>query len=202
VGRFLEPLRHGDFAWVVYTRAMVTDGIWCVLPILQFFFRDVVGVARPADFTSIWELLLLPAATPVGLAGGWASDRLGRKPFVYASGAVMALVVALFTLLFPTSQTLVLAAGVLFGVGYGLYYAVDWALACNTLPDRSRVAKDMGLFHVALTLPQVFVPFLAGFALDLFDQRSPNSGYRFVLGAAAAFYVLGTVFVSRVHSVD
>jgi hypothetical protein len=59
----------------------------------------------------------------------------------------------------------------------------------------------MGLFHVALTLPQVFVPFLAGFTLDLFNQRSPNSGYRVVLAAAAVFYALGTVFVSRIRSV-
>nr|MDQ6920837.1 MFS transporter [Candidatus Dormibacteraeota bacterium] len=70
---FLAPLRGGDFAWVIYTRTMVTAGIWCLLPILQFFFRDVVGVARPADFTSLWELLLLLAATPFGLAGGWVS---------------------------------------------------------------------------------------------------------------------------------
>src|SRR3984893_3405399 len=198
---FLAPLRGGDFAWVIYTRTMVTAGIWCLLPILQFFFRDVVGVARPADFTSLWELLLLLAATPFGLAGGWVSDRVGRKPFVYASGAVMSLVVLLFTILNPSSQPLVLLAGVLFGIGYGLYYAVDWALACATLPDPAHVAKDMVLFHVALTLPQVFVPFLAGFTLDIFNQRSANSGYRVVLAAAAVFYVLGTVFVSRIRSV-
>jgi MFS family permease len=201
ISAFLAPLRSGDFAWVIYTRTMVTAGIWCLLPIIQFFFRDVVGVARPADFTSLWELLLLLAATPFGLAGGWVSDRVGRKPFVYASGALMSLVVLLFTILYPSSQPLVLLAGVLFGIGYGLYYAVDWALACATLPDRANVAKDMGLFHVALTLPQVFVPFLAGFALDLFNQRSANSGYRVVLAAAAVFYVLGTVFVSRIRSV-
>jgi MFS family permease len=201
VAEFLAPLRSGDFAWVIYTRTMVTAGIWCLLPIIQFFFRDVVRVASPADFTSLWELLLLLAATPFGLAGGWVSDRIGRKVFVYASGAVMSLVVLGFTVFFPTSQPVVLLAGVLFGVGYGLYYAVDWALACDTLPDRAHVAKDMGLFHVALTLPQVFVPFLAGFALDLFNQRWADSGYRVVLAAAVVFYGLGTVFVSRIRSV-
>ena len=201
VARFVVPLRSGDFAWVIYTRTMITAGIFCLLPSVQFFFRDVVGVARPVDFTSLWELLLLLAATPVGLAGGWISDRVGRKPFVYASGALMGAVVLLFLALYPTSQPLVLLAGVLFGIGYGLYYAVDWALACATLPDRANLAKDMGLFHVALTLPQVFVPSLAGAALDLFNQRSTNLGYRVILAAATAFYLLGTVFVSRIRSV-
>lgn len=201
VARFLRPLASGDFAWVIYTRTMVTAGIYCVLPFLQLFFGDVVGVAKPEDFTAQWELLLLLAATPFGLAGGWVSDRLGRKRFVYASGALMTLVVLIFVLLYPTQQGLVLLAGVLFGVGYGLYYAVDWALACDTLPDRSRSAKDMGLFHVSFTLPQVFVPFVAGLALDLFNRQAPNAGYRVIFLGAAAFYALGTLFVTRIQSV-
>jgi MFS-type transporter involved in bile tolerance (Atg22 family) len=201
VVRFLRPLRGGDFAWVIYTRTMVTAGIFSVLPFLQLFFGDVVGVSNAADFTAVWELVLLLAATPFGLAGGWVSDRVGRKPFVYGAGAAMSLVVLVFVALYPRQQPLVLLAAVLFGVGYGLYYAVDWALACDTLPDRSRSAKDMGLFHVAFTLPQVFVPFVAGLALDAVNHRSALAGYRVIFVGAAVFFVLGTVFVSRIRSV-
>lgn len=61
-------------------------------------------VANAANFVATWELLLLLAATPFGLAGGWASDRIGRKVFVYAAGAVMTLVVVLFVILYPTAQ--------------------------------------------------------------------------------------------------
>ena len=85
--------------------------------------------------------------------------------------------------------------------GYGIYYSVDWALACDTLPDRSRSAKDMGLFHVAFTLPTTIVPAVAGYFLDLFNNRVPNSGYRVVFGAAIVFFALGTFFVSRIRSV-
>ena len=84
---------------------------------------------------------------------------------------------------------------------YGLYYAVDWALACDTLPDRSKSAKDMGLFHVAQTLPQTIAPAIGGFLLDYFNHLSPNSGYRAVFASAIVFFVLGTVFVSRIRSV-
>ena len=201
VAGFLRPLASGDFAWVIYTRTLITAGIYCILPYLQLFFRDVVHVANAANFVATWELLLLLAATPFGLAGGWASDRIGRKVFVYAGGAVMTLVVVLFVILYPTAQPLVLVAGMLFGVGYGLYYAVDWALACDTLPDRDRIAKDMGLFHVSFTLPQVLVPVAAGFVLDAFNRQSANSGYRVIFIGAAIFYLLGTIFVSRIRSV-
>lgn len=201
VREFLAPLHHGDFAWVIGTRTLITAGIYSVLPFLLPFFSDVVKVGQADQFTALWELLLLVAATPFGLAGGWLSDRLGRKVFVYASGAAQSLVIIVFIALFPTAQGLVLLLGILFGVGYGLYYAVDWALAIDTLPDRDKSAKDMGLFHVAFTLPQVLLPAVMGPILDLFNHRSPNSGYRIIFSAAIVFYLLGTVLVSRIKSV-
>lgn len=202
IKRFLRPLSTGDFAWVIYTRTAVTAGIYCVLPFLQLFFRDVVHVPKPADFTAQWELILLLAAVPLGILGGWLSDRRGRKPFVYASGALMAVVVVVYAATFTSSQTLVLALGAVYGLGYGLFYAVDWALACDTLPDRTTPAKDMGLFHVALTLPQVLVPAAAGVALDAVNRSGGgNQGYRLLLLAAAVFYGAGTLLVSRIRSI-
>jgi len=198
---FLAPLAHGDFAWVVFTRLMITAGIWTVFPFLQYFFRDVAGIAKAADFTSLWLLVVLLAATPFGIAGGWLSDRLGRKKFVYGSGACMSVVILVFIVLFPNQVPLFYVLGIVFGLGYGLYYAVDWALACDTLPDRARPAKDMGLFHVAYTLPQVLLPSIFGVVLGYFNQQSANSGYRVIFSGAIVFYLLGTVLVSRIKSV-
>ena len=201
IADFLGPLRHGDFAWVIGTRLLVTAGLWTVLPFLQFFFGDVVHAAKPAEFFGYWELVVLLVGTPFGLIGGWYSDRHGRKPFVYASGAVMSVVLAIFIVLYPTSIPFVFGLGAAYGVGYGLYYAVDWALACDTLPDRERTAKDMGLFHVAFTFPQVIVPTIAGPVLDAFNRQQANSGYRVVFASGIVFFLLGTLLVSRIKSV-
>jgi MFS family permease len=198
---FLAPLWSGDFGWVVFTRLLITGGIWLIYPFVLFFFKDVVKAPNPDQFTTLWQLLLVAAAIPLGIAGGWLSDRIGRKIFVYASGGLQTLVVLAFVLLYPTQTGLVLALGIVYGVGYGLYYAVDWALACDTLPDREQTAKDMGLFHVAVTLPQVLLPGIGGFALAALNNQSPNSGYRWVFSGAILFYVLGTAFVSRIKSV-
>src|SRR5438105_629237 len=198
---FLSPLWSGDFGWVIFTRMMVSGGIWCVLPFLQFFFSDVSHIANADRFTSYWELTLLLAATPFGLVGGWISDRYGRKIFVYASGACQSLAVVLFIVFFPSQILLLFAIGILFGVGYGLYYAVDWALACDTLPDPKHAAKDMGLFHVAYTFPQIVLPSILGFVLDAFNRNAPNSGFRVVFAFAIVFFLLGTILVSRIKSV-
>ncbi len=198
---FLSPLWTGDFGWVVLTRLFVTAGINVILYFLFNFFRDVVRVSDPGQFTPEWLLVVLVAAVPVGLAAGALSDRAGRKRFVYASSALQAAVALFFIVFFPTNLALVFAVGIVYGVGYGCYYAVDWALACDTLPDRRAAAKDMGLFHVALTLPQTFVPGAAGIALDHFNRQAPNSGYRVVFASAVVFLLVGTVLVSRIRSV-
>ncbi|MGH7764539.1 MAG: MFS transporter, partial [Candidatus Dormibacteraceae bacterium] len=138
VHEFFRPMLGGDFAWVIFTRFFVSAGITAVAYYLNNFFRDVVGVHDPESFTSSWFLVVLAAAIPFGLAGGYFSDRSGRrKIFVFASGGFQALVALVFIVFYPTAIPLVFALGVAYGIGYGLYYAVDWALACDTLPDRS-----------------------------------------------------------------
>ena len=198
---FISPIWSGDFGWVIFTRLMVTAAITIVAYFLSPFFHDIVRVGNADQFTSNWLGIVFVAAIPFGITGGMISDRLGRKIFVYLSGAAQSLVALIFIVLYPTQIPLVLALGAIYGLGYGLYYAVDWALACDTLPDRSKSAKDMGLFHVAQTLPQTIAPAIGGFLLDYFNHVSPNSGYRAVFGSAIVFFILGTVFVSRIKSV-
>ena len=202
IREFFRPMYGGDFAWVIFTRFFVSAGITAVAYYLNNFFRDVVGVSDPGQFTSLWFLVVLAVAIPFGLVGGYLSDRTRRrKIFVFSSGGFQAFVALVFIVFFPKAIPIVFVLGAAYGIGYGLYYAVDWALACDTLPDRNSSAKDMGLFHIALTLPQFVVPFFAGPALDHFNAVSPNLGYRVVFASAIVLLAIGTVFVSRIKSV-
>ena len=204
VREFLRPLHKGDFAWVIFTRLMVSSGITAVLYFLLNFFRDVVlGTSKGAEaFTSNWLLVVVATAIPFGFFGGLLSDRLRRrKIFVYTAGAAQALVAIIFIAFYPTATALVFGLGVAYGVGYGLYFAVDWALACDTLPDPKASAKDMGLFHIALTLPQAIIPFFGGPLIDALNGPHGNGGYRIVFSSAVVFLFLGTVFVSRIKTV-
>ena len=165
---------------------------------------DVVlpSTTNPATFTDNWLLVVVVTAIPFGFFGGLLSDRIHRrKIFVYLAGAAQAFVAIVFIALYPTAIPLVFALGVAYGIGYGLYFAVDWALACDTLPDPKASAKDMGLFHIALTLPQAVIPFFGGPLIDLLNGPHGNGGYRIVFSSAVLFLFLGTVLVSRIKSV-
>jgi MFS family permease len=204
ISEFLRPLHEGDFAWVVFTRLMISAGITAVLYNLHNFFRDVVLTpgSNPDSFTSNWLLVVVVTALPFGFFGGLLSDRWHRrKAFVYLSGGAQAFVAIVFIALYPTAIPLVFALGVAYGVGYGLYFAVDWALACDTLPDKSQSAKDMGLFHIALTMPQAIIPFFGGPLIDHLNGAHGNGGYRIVFSSAVVFLFVGTVLVSRIKSV-
>jgi MFS family permease len=204
IREFVRPLHEGDFAWVIFTRFMISAGITAVLYNLHNFFRDVVlnGTQNPDSFTSLWLLVTVATAIPFGFFGGLISDRLGlRKVFVYVSGAAQAFVAVVFIVFYPTWIPIVFVLGVAYGIGYGLYYAVDWALACDTLPDKSKSAKDMGIFHIALTLPQAIIPFFGGPLIDHLNGPHGNGGYRIVFSSAVVFLFLGTVFVSRIKTV-
>ncbi|HSS60279.1 MAG TPA: MFS transporter [Candidatus Limnocylindrales bacterium] len=204
IKEFLRPLHEGDFAWVVFTRFMISSGITAVLYFLLNFFRDVVlpPHSNASSFTSNWLLVVVATAIPFGFFGGQISDRIHRrKIFVYLAGAAQALVALVFIVLYPTAIPLVFALGVAYGIGYGLYFAVDWALAVDTLPDPKASAKDMGLFHIALTLPQAIIPFFGGPLIDALNGQHGNGGYRIVFSSAIVFLFLGTVLVSRIKVV-
>ncbi len=68
VREFLRPLHEGDFAWVIFTRLMVSSGITVVLYFLVNFFGDVVLGPNEdaAKFTSNWLLVVVLTALPFG----------------------------------------------------------------------------------------------------------------------------------------
>ncbi len=210
----LSPFRSRDFTWVFLTRFLVGMGTFTVQEFLQYYLRDTVGAPfilfgmtvsdKPEQAVSFFITTLLIGAVISSLAAGVLSDRYGRKLMVYLSGALQGAVVAVF--IFFHNYTLAVLMGIVFGLGYGAYQAVDWALASDVLPSEDDYAKDMGVWHVAFTLPQVVGLPIAGFLLDRFQVvgagiGQPNLGYTVIFTVAVVYFILGTVFVRQIKSV-
>lgn len=201
--RFFSPFRSGDFFWVFGTRALVMLGINSIVPFIGLYFRDVVGVRNFGAASSFWLLAVIGGAILPSIVFGMLSDRTGRrKLFVYLSSGLQAAVVSVLLFTLIPSLPAMYALGIVFGIGYGAYYAIDFALVCDVLPQReTAAAKDIGLWHSALTIPQVISPALMGPILQRLNENGGNLGYRVVFAGAALWFVMGTVLVSRIKGV-
>ncbi len=211
LGRLWSPLRDHDFRWVWITRALVMAGFYSVLPLLQYFIDDRVSGAEDAVGTAaMLQGLVLICATLSGYIGGVVSDRLGRRRIVGMATLVMAAVC--LALVFTTSVPLLFGVGAVFGLGYGAYVSVDWALGADALPNKEDAAKDMAVWHIAGTLPQAIMAPIAGMLAAAFGytmERRGNdlvphytaSGYAAVLLTAAVMLVLGAIFLRQLRNV-
>ncbi len=209
---WISPRQHPDFAWAWATRFLANLGNSLGTLYLFFYLRDVLG--RSSDdaesgvlvLTAVYALALV--ATTV-VFGRW-SDRVGRrKPFVIWSGIVAGSAAAL--LAFVQTWPAALVAAVVLGVGYGVYTSVDFALITQVLPGAEGRGKDLGVINIANALPQVLAPAVAGLvllAVRAFDGPVATDGDGFSLGYAGVYLVafvasvLGSVFVTRIRSVD
>lgn len=204
---WIDPKKYPDFAWVWVTRALMMFGFYSIQPYLLYFLRDVIKVDKPASTAGIVFGIILLAATISGFLGGVISDRTGRKPVVIVSSMVIA--VMCIILVFCTNLTQALIGGVFFGLGYGAYISVDWALGTDVLPNKEDAGKDMAVWHVSMTLPQQIAPLLAGLALSLFKGPTiiedgekvstyAHPGYLIVFTFAAICFALSGLLVRKV----
>ena len=195
-----NPRRDPDFAWVLLTRLVMMLGFYTIQAYLQYYMRDVLKVSNPEQQTTNFVIIVSLTSLVSALTAGWLSDRFGRKRIVYFAGSFMALVGLVFVVVH--SLAIALAAAAIFGLGYGAYQSVDWALVADVLPSQKNYARDMGVWNISLSLPQVVAPVIGGPIIDSFTRSGhPVAGYQVIFIMAIAYCLVGTVTVRYIRGV-
>lgn len=186
--RALRPT--ADYAWVWTLRLLLNMVNALLLLYLYYYLTD--GIHVPDGSAGTWVLVLTGSAAlvTVGVAavGGVLSDRWGRRRVFVAASAVLLGASALVMATLPPLPV-VMAATVLFGVGWGLYVSVDLAVLTAVLPDASTRATMLGVGNVAASLPQVLAPVVAA------PLVTSAGGYPLLYGVAAGLAVAALVGV-------
>lgn len=185
-----------DFLLVFTARFAVMLGQTLLMTFALYFFQDVMHVSSPKASTALIGGLALVGAVASSIVLGSLSDRSDRPAIVFFASIPMALAAGGFAL-FP-DRSLILLFAILYGVGYGAYLSVDWALALDSIPDLRNVARDLGVWGIASNLPLVLAPAFGGWLI--LHYATPSAGYRALFLASGIVTMLGAIVVLGVRS--
>jgi MFS family permease len=190
--------RYRDYAWVFAARSLVMMGLTLFLTFIEYYFAQVARATNFVQATATVSLIALGVAVAGAVGLGILSDRTRRVPLAFAANLAMALAAALF--LVPGANAQLWLLGGLFGLGYGAYMSVDWALAVDSLPSAGAVGRDLGLWSLATTLPGMAAPALGGGLIALVARSAGTAaGYQAVFVAAMLFFLAGAAAVLRIR---
>jgi len=208
-----RPLGNHDFRVMFLARFLMQMGILTVQEYMVYFLKDAVrdftlfGSRVTDDAGQAVLVIFLPmliASLISACIAGVYSDRSGqRKLVVYVSGVIMMLSCVLFA--FTRYFTLAFCVAIIFGSGYGAFSVIEWAMATDLLPNPDDFAKDMGVWSLALVLPQVISGKVASAVLETFNDLGPKDlylGFSMIFVLALIFFIIGTVYIKKIQSIS
>ncbi|MGZ4611231.1 MAG: MFS transporter [Actinomycetes bacterium] len=193
---YINPRRCPDFAWAFASRFLFVLAYAFLATYQTYYLLDKIGTAENDVPRQVFlgTLVQSTAVVAASLLGGRLSDQTGRrKIFVLAASAVYG--VAMFVIAAASGFNGFLVGMAIGGLGFGVYVAVDLALAADVLPDKASAAKDLGVFNIAGALPFSVAPAVAPAILAVADGSYgvlyAVAGASALLGAAAILPVKG-----------
>jgi len=197
-----DILKERSYVWLVASRLFFLMGGAMLVNFVITYLKQVHGLSETdANATNVVILGIVVIANLIAIIpSARASDRIGRKPVIYASCIVGSLGLVIAGL--APSVPVALVGAALFGASAGTFLAVDWALITDIIP-RVSSGRYMGLSNVATGSSTVFAVMTGGLLLDLVNNvfglgTGPRAAY--LLGAA--YYIVAIVLLRPVVEPD
>jgi MFS family permease len=182
-----DVLKERSYVWLLTSRFFFLMGGAILVNLIITYLKQTHGLSEEAsNSTNLVMLVTIVVANVLAIIpSARISDRIGRKPVIYASCAIGFVGIALAAL--APAVPLAIVGGALFGASAGTFLAVDWALMTDIIPKASS-GRYMGLSNVATTSSTVIAVATGGLLLD-----AVNLGFGLGAGPRAA-YLLGAVY--------
>ncbi len=137
------------FPWWVVNRLSYLVGSTNLATFLIYYlqerFAELQGERAAAPAASIVMMVGIFVLLST-LPSGWLSDRFGKHPILLVAGSVAALGAGIVVL--APDLTLLRVAGAILGAATGLFYAANWALGTEVVPEK-QAGRFLGLSNLA-----------------------------------------------------
>jgi len=111
------------------------------------------------------------------------------------------MILVCFVFIWFRNQYAILLAGAFFGIGYGAYTSVDWALVTDTLPPTDQAGKFMGIWSAMGILPQMVGITIGAIILQILRSIPNHFGYTILSIFTIIYLLLGTLVIKQVKGV-
>ncbi|MCJ7712659.1 MAG: MFS transporter [Chloroflexi bacterium] len=193
-----DILRDRSFVWLVSSRWFVLMGMNMLVNFALFYFVQSFGLAQEETDVPMISVLM---ATVVGnivavVPAARLSDRIGRKPVIYAACAVGS--VGLGIVAVAPALPLAVLGGLVLGAGFGMFLAVDWALLTDLVPKAS-AGRYMGISNVATATAGLVGLAIGGIVIDLTNAAfGEGVGPRLAIGLSVPLLGIGALLLRPV----
>ena len=197
-----DVLRERSYVWLVISRLFFLMGGAMLVNLVITYLNQTHGLAQDAaNGTNTLLLVVVVVANLIAIVpSARMSDRIGRKPVIYASCVVGA--IGLLIAAGAPSVPFLFVGAFLFGASAGTFLAVDWALITDIIP-RASSGRYMGLSNVATGSSTVLAVMTGGLILDLFNQTfGVGAGPRAAYLLGALYYVVAMICLRPVVEPD
>jgi MFS family permease len=193
-----DILKERSFVWLVCSRWFVLMGMNMLVNFALFYFRQSFGMEQAETGVPMLSVL---AATVVGnliavVPAARVSDRVGRKPVIYAACAVGSVGLAIVAVAPAVPVTIL--GGLILGAGFGMFLAVDWALLTDLVPKAS-AGRYMGISNVATATAGLVGLAIGGIVIDVTNVViAEGIGPRIAIGLSVPLLVIGALLLRPV----
>lgn len=196
-----QARRTPSFTWWVVNRLMFLAAATSIQGFAPYFVMSAFGVSREvgiemtAKLTMVVGIFTLLTALP----SGWLADKFGSKTMVGVAGlvATMGTLVLLSTTLVP-NLPLMYVAGIIIGLGVGLFMTTNWALGTELAP-RQEAGRYLGVSNLAGAGAGMIGAGLGGPVADMINKFQPGLGYFAIFACYAVLFFSSWVILRRVQ---
>jgi MFS family permease len=188
------------FVDLFISRALVYVGFYTLLGYLLFYVAAVLSTPALADARRDTGILIVSFTLVGALGAGIAarpSDRLDKR--LVATLGATAFIAALALFIASRGFPEAIAATLIAGLGWGVFLVADWAIACRVLPAGA-MAAAMGLWNLAVVLPQIAAPALTTVVLQHVGVTGGGGAPRVAFGLALVETLVGIAWLWRLSS--